>query len=244
MEVNHFPSAHICRTELTSPAVKSLMTLQCCGPHSARPASPNQCLHSNSQHVRRQVRRFRSCATKQPLQTSITNVHSARHTDSQALRSVGIYLCPPGPGPAHMYPLLASEAALIYKICLNLFLARAVCSSAKPYHIINQPQSPYSWALLVGHAGKESFGQWAPSVLSSLYPVLKLSSQFRIYQKQCIVDVSSLTRINQKRQVHAVTKTCFLCCSGVTWPSIQTFTPLSYLKTKSTVLGGSTPNLF
>lgn len=100
VEVNRFPSAHICRTELTSPAVKSLMTLQCCGPHSARPASPNQCLLSNSQHARRQVRRFRSCATKQPLQTSITNVHSGRHRDSQALRSVGIYLCPPGPGPA------------------------------------------------------------------------------------------------------------------------------------------------
>lgn len=98
MEVNHFPSAHI--WELTSPAVKSLMTLQCCGPHSARPASPNQCLHSNSQHAHRQVRRFRSCATKQPLQTPITNVHSGRHTDSQALRSVGIHLCPPGPGPA------------------------------------------------------------------------------------------------------------------------------------------------
>lgn len=42
---------------------------------------------------------------------------------------------------------VSSEAALIYKICLNLRLARPVCSSAQPYCTINQPQCPYSWAL-------------------------------------------------------------------------------------------------
>lgn len=38
-------------TELTSPAIKSFMTLQCCGPHSARPASTNLCLRSNGKHT-------------------------------------------------------------------------------------------------------------------------------------------------------------------------------------------------
>lgn len=142
MEVNHFPSACVWRTELTSPAVKSFMTLQCCGPHSARPASTNQCLHSDSQHPHHQVHRFRSCAKKRPPQTSITNVLSGRHTDSQALWSVSIYLYLTGPD---LHPSdLASEAALIYKICLNLLLARPAGSSAKPYHTINQPRCPYS----------------------------------------------------------------------------------------------------
>lgn len=59
---SNFLSACIWRTELTSPAVKSFMTLQCCGPHSARPASTNQCLHSDSQLAHRPVRRFRSWA--------------------------------------------------------------------------------------------------------------------------------------------------------------------------------------
>lgn len=98
MEVNHFPSACIWRTELTSPAVKSFKTLQCCGPHSTRPACTDQRLHSNRQHAHRRVRCFRSCAKKRPRQTPITDVRSGRHTDSQALRSVSIYLCPPGPG--------------------------------------------------------------------------------------------------------------------------------------------------
>lgn len=106
MEVNHFPSACIWRTALTSPADKSFMTLQCCGPHSTRPASTDQRLHSNSQHAHRRVRCFRSCAKKKWLrQTPITNVRPGRHTDSQALRSVSIYLSPPGPGSVSMYPL-------------------------------------------------------------------------------------------------------------------------------------------
>ena len=39
------------RTELTSPAIKSFMTLQCFGLHSTRLASTNLCLHSGGTHT-------------------------------------------------------------------------------------------------------------------------------------------------------------------------------------------------
>lgn len=39
------------RPELTSAAIKSFMTLQCCGPRRARPASTNLCLRSDSKRT-------------------------------------------------------------------------------------------------------------------------------------------------------------------------------------------------
>lgn len=149
MEVNHFLSACIWRTELTSPTVKSFMTLQRCGPHSARPASTNQCLHSDSQLAHRPVHRFRSCAKKAACadinyKCSFRQAH--RFTSTQVSRHLFVShwsrSC-----SAHPHPLLVSQAALIYKICQNLLLARPACSSAKPYRTINQLQRPYSWAL-------------------------------------------------------------------------------------------------
>lgn len=141
MEVNHFPSACIWRTALTSPADKSFMTLQCCGPHSTRPASTDQRLHSNSQHAHRRVRCFRSCAKKKTASADTNYKCSSRqaHRFTSTQVSQHLFVSPWSWFCIHV----SSEAALIYKICLNLLLARPVCSSTQPCNI-NQPQCPYS----------------------------------------------------------------------------------------------------
>lgn len=141
-----FLSACIWRTELTSPAVQSFMTLQCCGPHSARAASTNQCLSSNSQLAHRPVHPFRPALKNQPLHTSMTDAHSGRPTFSRTQVSQYLFASH-WSWSCSSHPLLVSQAALIYKICQNLLPARPPCSSAKPCRTINQHQRPYSWAL-------------------------------------------------------------------------------------------------
>lgn len=111
-----FLSACIWRTELTSPAVKSFMTLQRCGPHSARPASTNQCLHSDTQHARRPVHPCRSCAKKPAsadinYKCSFRQAHRFTSTQVSQHLFVSHWSCSCF---AHPYPLLVSQAAFIY----------------------------------------------------------------------------------------------------------------------------------
>lgn len=153
--------------------------------HAAPDLPPPISVFTPSQHAHHQVRCFRSCPkkiNKRPLQTPITNVRAGRHTDSQADSQVSQQLsvslwswfC-----SAPMYHLLASEAALIYEICLNLLLARQVGSSVQPYRTINQPQCPYSWALQRVLSPIPGPGGPSGIVLPLVYPVLKLLLQFK-----------------------------------------------------------------
>lgn len=215
MEVNHFPSACIWRTELTSPAVKSFMTLQCCGPHSTRPASADQRLHSNSQHAHRPVQCFRTCAKKKTASADtnyrcwfrqahwFTSTRVGRHL----LVSPWSWFC------THV----SSEAALIYKICLNLLLSSTLLhhQSASVSIFMSSAEG------LVGETEKQSLVQDS----SRTWSILSLSCR-------CCLNWS------KQRQVYAVTITCFLCCSAVTWLEatrargpVCTCGPLSYLKT-------------
>lgn len=163
MEVNHFPSACIWRTELTSPAVKSFMTLQCCGPHSTRPASTDQRLHSNSQHAHRRVRRFRSCTKKNSLgrhqlQMFVqagTRIH--KHSGQSAFICVPLVL-------VLFCTHVSSEAALIYKICLNLLLSTTLLhhQSASVSIFMSSAEG------LVGQTEKQSLVQESSLALSTL----------------------------------------------------------------------------
>lgn len=127
------------RTELTSPAIKSFMTRQCCGPHSARPASTNLCLHSDSKHTHHYIHHFKPCTKtsfrRHQLQMFIqAGTHIHKHS-SQSVLFVSPCSC-----SIHLYPLLPLVAALIYKICLNLLLTLLVSFSAQRYtHTNDQP---------------------------------------------------------------------------------------------------------
>lgn len=146
MEVNHFLSACIWRTELTSPAVKSFMTLQCCGPHSARPASTNQCLHYDSQLAHCPVRRFRSWAKKNSLcihqlQKYIqAGTHIHKNSGQSAFLCVSlvlVLLCTPVSS--------ASLSSCIHLKNMSKYVSSSFgqpCSLAKPYRTINQLQPP------------------------------------------------------------------------------------------------------
>lgn len=118
------------RTELTSPAIKSFMTLQCYGPHSARPASNNLCLQSDSKHTHT-VRvillspALKSASANNNYKYSSRQAHTFKNT-----QSVSIYLfVSPCSCSIHLYTLLPSVAASICKICLNLILALIVSSA-------------------------------------------------------------------------------------------------------------------
>lgn len=145
MEVNHFLSACIWRTELTSPAVKSFMTLQCCGPHSARPASTNQCLHYDSQLAHCPVRRFRSWAKKTAsayinYKSKSRQAHTFTRTqvNQHFFVSHWSWSC-----SAHPCPLLVSQAAFIDKMSKYVSSSFGqACSLAKPYRTINRLQPP------------------------------------------------------------------------------------------------------
>lgn len=159
------------------------MTLQCCGPHSARPASANLCLHSDSKHTHHYT--FKPCTKislhRQQLQMLIqAGTHTHRYSDSRYL------FVSPCSCSIHLYPRLPSVAVSIYKTCLNLFLTLMVSFSAQysPHHW--SASCPYSWALQRISLDTNLWTRGFPKTSSSLscQVVLSWPKCFCTYEEQ------------------------------------------------------------
>lgn len=132
------------RTELPSPAIKSFMTLQCRGPHSARPASTNLCLHSDSKHTHTTRLTVLSPALKSASADSNYKCPSRQaHT---VTLSQSVFICV-SLLLLHTPVCSATLRGSINEICLNLVLAPIAPFSAQ--HSLQHWSAlfSYSWAL-------------------------------------------------------------------------------------------------